>query len=86
MKRTILISIAILFASLTNLYAQIPSQLADIDAYVEYWMQAGHTPGMAICIIKGDSVVLRRNYGLANIADSIPVDDSTLFNAFSIGK
>ena len=45
-----------------------------------------HVPGLSACIIIGDSVVWNNNYGFMNLEDSIPVNDSTLFNVISIGK
>ena len=62
------------------------SQLANIGVFIENQMQLQNKPGLAALIIKGDSVVWSGNYGYANLATSLPVSDSTLFNAFSIGK
>ncbi len=62
------------------------SSLANLGAYIENWMQSVHKPGMTAIIIKGDSVIWSHNFGYAVLEDSVPVTDSTLFNAFSIGK
>lgn len=66
--------------------AMAQSQLAEIDAYIVNEMQMVNKPGLAACIIKDDSIVWQGNYGYAILEDSLPVTDSTLFNAFSIGK
>jgi CubicO group peptidase (beta-lactamase class C family) len=62
------------------------SQLANIGVFIETQMELQHKPGLAAVIIRGDSVIWSGNYGYANLATSLPVSDSTLFNAFSIGK
>ncbi len=49
-------------------------------------MSAVNIPGMQVCVIGIDTVLWHHNYGYANLNDSTPVTDSTLFNAFSIGK
>jgi CubicO group peptidase (beta-lactamase class C family) len=58
----------------------------DLDEFIENQMELHHVPGLSACIILEDSVYWNNNYGYMNLADSIPVNDSTLFNAFSIGK
>jgi len=58
----------------------------DIDTFIAGQMDAFHVPGLSACIIVGDEVVWNNNYGYMNLEDSIPVNDNTLFNAFSISK
>jgi CubicO group peptidase (beta-lactamase class C family) len=62
------------------------SNLANIDFFIENQLQIQHKPGLAAVIIKGDSIVWSQNYGYAILQDSLPVSDTILFNAFSIGK
>ena len=62
------------------------SSLANIDEFILDIMESYHVPGLSACIIKGDSVVWNNNYGLMNREDSIPVNDSTLFNTWCISK
>jgi CubicO group peptidase (beta-lactamase class C family) len=62
------------------------SALANIDAFIEYQMLVQNKPGLAAVIIKGDSIIWSGHYGYANLSTNLPVNDSTLFNAFSIGK
>lgn len=57
-----------------------------IDAFIMEKMGTYHVPGLSACIISADEVIWHNNYGFMNLEDSIPVNDSTLFNAFSIGK
>ena len=68
----------------SNLYQ--PKDFADIDSFITTQMESIKIPGLSACIIIGDSVVWNGNYGYMNLADSIPVTDTTLFNVFSISK
>jgi CubicO group peptidase (beta-lactamase class C family) len=86
MKKITLISIAIILGAMTNGYGQPTSSLANIDEFILKQMEVFHVPGLSAVIIKGDSIVWNNNYGYMNLEDSIPVNDSTLFNVFSIGK
>jgi len=71
---------------MTGPFAAGQSQLAEIDQFILDRMEAVVKPGFAACIIKDDSVVWSGNYGYAILEDSLPMTDSTIFNAFSIGK
>ncbi|MCB2220991.1 MAG: serine hydrolase [Bacteroidetes bacterium] len=62
------------------------SSLANIDEFILNEMEQLHKPGIAACIIKGDSIVWSRNYGYAILEDSLPVSDTTLFTVCSVGK
>lgn len=62
------------------------SNLANIDEFILAKMGTFHVPGLSAVIIKGDSVVWNNNYGYMNLQNSIPVNDSTLFTVYSIGK
>jgi CubicO group peptidase (beta-lactamase class C family)/S-formylglutathione hydrolase FrmB len=62
------------------------SELASLENFIQNYTVENHKPGFAACIIKNDSVYWNGNFGFANLTDSIPVTDSTLFNAMSISK
>lgn len=62
------------------------SNLANIDEFIIDQMETYNKPGLAACIIKGDSVVWRGNFGYAILEDSLVVSDTTVFGACSIGK
>lgn len=63
-----------------------PGRTENIDTFIIEKMSLFHVPGLSACIISADEVIWNNNYGFMNLPDSIPVNDSTLFNAFSIGK
>jgi CubicO group peptidase (beta-lactamase class C family) len=43
-------------------------------------------PGAAVLVKRGDKIILRKGYGLANVELGIPVDPETIFNVGSITK
>ncbi|MDO5981262.1 serine hydrolase [Flavivirga spongiicola] len=57
-----------------------------IDDYVSTLIKADEIPGLAIAVIQNGEIIHRKNYGLANLAHSIPVTDSTLFRVYSTSK
>lgn len=57
-----------------------------IDAFMGEEMRRQQVPGVALAIIKGDSVVLAKGYGYANLEHRIPVTSETIFESGSIGK
>lgn len=80
---------ALLGASLTAAAAPVaaqPAPLADLDAYVEREMQAWEVPGLAIAVVKDDSVVFARGYGVRELGGREPVDEHTLFAIASTTK
>ena len=82
------LSIIVLFAGAIfglNLESQ-NGDLLNIDEFVQQQMELNHVPGLSAAIIAGDSVVWYNSYGYLNLEDSTPVNDSTMFNVFSIGK
>jgi len=60
--------------------------LSGFDAYVTIAMQVWKVPGLAIAIVKGDSVVFIKGYGTRTMSTQQPVDDHTLFAIGSASK
>ncbi|HUH27575.1 serine hydrolase domain-containing protein [Gelidibacter sp.] len=58
---------------------------SELDAYFSKKMPADE-PGGAILIMKGDSIVFSKGYGLADLALNTKIDANTLFNIGSISK
>ncbi|UCD04661.1 MAG: serine hydrolase [candidate division WOR-3 bacterium] len=59
---------------------------ATLDSFINATMVTFHIPGLATWASKDGQVVWQQCYGWANIADSIPVADTTLFAQASISK
>lgn len=77
------VCIAILLFTFSNsLYAQPDS----IDAFIKNVMQKRKIPGLQLAIVKDGKIIKTGNYGWANVQDSIPVNDNTVFTINSITK
>jgi CubicO group peptidase (beta-lactamase class C family) len=69
--------------------AQAPGPASPLDSvsrYVESEMARLKIPGVSIAILRGDSVVLARGYGYANVEVRAPATDSTIYQSGSVGK
>ncbi len=60
--------------------------LADLDAFVQRVMETWEAPGIAVAVVRGDSVLLARGYGVKDIRTGEPVDENTLFAVASTSK
>lgn len=58
----------------------------EIDDYIENAQKQYNIPGLALAVINNGEVIHKKNYGLANIEMSVPVNDKTLFPLFSTSK
>lgn len=57
------------------------------DGLFQGLMDTHHIPGGVVAVVQGDSLVLAKGYGHANIEEQIPVQpDSTIFRVASISK
>lgn len=45
-----------------------------------------NSPGFSIAVFKGDSIILERQYGIANLDYNVPITDETVFDVGSIAK
>ncbi len=61
-------------------------QADSIDVFVQSQMQKRKIPGLQLAIVKNGKVIKAGNYGMANVQDSIPVSDKTVFSINSITK
>lgn len=57
-----------------------------LDSYVTNAMKEFHVPGIAIAIVKNDSIVYAKGYGTRTIGKSEPVDANTIFAIGSSSK
>lgn len=60
--------------------------LAGFDKYVEHAMREWQVPGLAIAIVRNDSVIFARGYGVREIGKPERVDANTLFAIASTTK
>lgn len=72
----------LIFACNNIVFAQADS----IDAFVQNQMQKRRIPGLQLAVVRHGKIIKTGNYGLANLQDSIPVSDKTVFSINSITK
>src|SRR5215208_4506268 len=60
--------------------------LDSVNSYITNEMKRQHIPGMSVVILRGDSVLLDRGFGLANVELGVPASDSTVYQSGSVGK
>jgi CubicO group peptidase (beta-lactamase class C family) len=82
---------SVVAAALAALAAASPAlaqrgALAGFDEYVLQAMRTWEVPGAAVAIVRGDSVILSRGYGVRQIGRPEAVDDRTLFAIGSSSK
>ena len=63
-----------------------PAPLRDFDAYVAQAMKDWEVPGVALAVVKDDSLVLLRGYGVRQLGKPEPVDGQTMFGIASVTK
>ena len=76
------IALSLVVAGPRAVAAQKPSASFDprsFDAYVAKAMKDWKVPGMAIAIVRGDSIVFAKGYGVRKLGDPTPVDPHTVF-------
>src|SRR5689334_13999584 len=62
------------------------ASLAGFDQYITKTMQDWKDPGLAIAVVKDDSIVLMKGYGTRTMGKNEPVDEHTMFAIGSSSK
>jgi CubicO group peptidase (beta-lactamase class C family) len=60
--------------------------LDSVDRYVRAELDRQRVPGMSVAVLRGDSVLLARGYGVANLEHHVAATDSTIYQSGSVGK
>ncbi|MCJ8210647.1 beta-lactamase family protein [Mucilaginibacter sp. RS28] len=71
---------------ITSYTASAQSPAERVDEIIRREMQERKVPGLQIAIVKNGEIELSRSYGLANLQDSVPVDNRTIFPINSCTK
>src|SRR5207237_10094781 len=66
--------------------AQRPEPYPSFDAYVAKAIQTWKVPGLSIAIVRNDSVIYARGFGVLSAAGRAPVNEKTLFEIGSSSK
>lgn len=86
MMQFICVYIMTLTTSITTLSQTNPNPNAALDAYIIDEMALERFPGLSAVIVKDGKIVWIQSYGLADVDNSIPVTDTTVFLLASISK
>ena len=63
-----------------------PFPADSIDRFVQAEMARQRIPGMSVAVLVGDSVMMARGYGYANLELHVAASDSTVYQSGSVGK
>jgi CubicO group peptidase (beta-lactamase class C family) len=66
--------------------AQTRAVADSIDGFVRSELAQQRVPGMSVAVLRGDSVLLARGYGYANVEHHVPATDSTIYEVGSVSK
>jgi CubicO group peptidase (beta-lactamase class C family) len=66
--------------------AQSPTLPDTVDRFIRAELARQRIPGMSVAVLRGDSVLLARGYGLASREQRVPATDSTPFAVGSVSK
>ncbi len=83
--RRIWLVLLVFVVGATSAHAQ-SIDLAGLDAYIEKAVRDWEIPGFAIAVVKDDSVIFARGYGVREHGRDAPVDEHTLFAIASTSK
>jgi CubicO group peptidase (beta-lactamase class C family) len=61
------------------------STIKKINGFFDDWNKPG-SPGCAVGIVKNDSLIFSKGYGMANLEYGIPISDQTIFHMASVSK
>ena len=79
-----LISIFMIVAK-TSAQSLPDSTISKIDKIFARW-DNNNSPGCAVAVVRNDSILLAKGYGMANLEYSIPIGPETIFHMASISK
>lgn len=79
-------SLIILLFCVSVAAAQTPPVPDTVDRFIRAELERQRIPGMSVAILRGDSVLLARGYGFANLEHRVPATDSTVYAVGSLSK
>jgi len=66
--------------------AQKPAVPNTVDRFIRAELTRQKIPGMSVAILRGDSMLLARGYGVANLEHRASATDSTVYAVGSLSK
>ena len=86
-KKSILIIVLFIFVFGSFQFGQTQDELLKkFDAYVKKAMEEWKAPSVAVSIVKDDSVIFAKGYGVREIGKSLQADEYTLYAIGSSSK
>ncbi|TSA56425.1 MAG: serine hydrolase [Planctomycetaceae bacterium] len=89
LRRSIIGLIFLLFMTWALVPASVHAQvygIPELDAYIKKTMKQWKVPGLAVALVKGDTVVYIKGYGVREIGKNQGVDENTVFPIGSASK
>ncbi|HYV53707.1 MAG TPA: serine hydrolase domain-containing protein, partial [Chitinophagaceae bacterium] len=84
-RSLILVLIPIVIAAKTFAQSLPDSTITKINKLFTQW-DNGSSPGCAVLIVRNDSILFAKGYGMANLEYSIPIQPQTIFHMASVSK
>ena len=84
-RSLILVLIPIVIAAKTFAQSLPDSTITKINKLFTQW-DNGSSPGCAVVIVRNDSILFAKGYGMANLEYGIPIEPETIFHMASISK
>src|ERR1041385_730139 len=66
--------------------AQTKEPYPGLDAYIAKAIQSWHIPGLGVAIVRNDSVIYAKGFGMLGVTNHAPVNEKTLFEIGSSTK
>jgi CubicO group peptidase (beta-lactamase class C family) len=86
-RRSVTMTLALLLTLLALLPHRVQAQpLRELDEYIERGMREWEIPGFAVAVVRNDSVILARGFGVREHGRAERVDENTLFAIASTSK
>lgn len=80
------ISFITVLSWVTSGTAQTTGSVDRVNDFVSAELVRQRIPGISVAILRGDSILLARGYGFANLEHHIPASDSTVYMVGSLSK
>ena len=84
-RSLLLFLISIVIAANTFAQSLPDSTITKINKLFSEW-DKGNSPGCAVVIVRNDSILFAKGYGMANLEYSIPIEPGTIFHMASVSK
>ncbi|CAN5659274.1 serine hydrolase [soil metagenome] len=85
-EKTALAALCVLVVVTSGRLAAQPAPLSGLDAYIEQALKEWEVPGLAVAVVRNDSVIFARGYGVREQGGTAAVDEHTLFAIASTTK